>query len=411
MAAKGEYEEGLKLIEETKKTYGGNNEVIYHLDRGMYAHLAGKYAESNQAFEQAERLMDELYTESITKHIGAFATNDSNLPYPGEDFEQVTVNIYRAINYASLGQMDEALVEARKVDNKLNVINQQYSAKDKNAYSEDAFARMLMATFYQAGGSQDDLNDAFISNRKAVAIYQKQYAPLYHVGPPGFLKNNYLATAGFMGGEELQQAKQLFPGNNSYNLSDLRNHGLVVFVHSAGKGPVKEEESFRAQMPDGNFFAVAFPRYVRRSSLITGARVVVDGNPAIALDPAAPIGDIAIQNLKNRIGRIRVKAIARATAKYIANRAIQSAARSDEEKALAFIVGNVATLATESADLRAWETLPDQILIGGVLLPPGKKHIVVEFTSGKQDVVTTRDLGDIEITPGKTRFISLHTIQ
>ena len=64
---------------------------------------------------------------------------------------------------------------------------------------------------------------------------------------------------------------------------------------------------------------------------------------------------------------------------------------------------------SEQADLRAWQTLPDKILIGRVLLPPGKHSVQVEFTSGGGAVAATKELGEIELKPGQSRLMILHT--
>ena len=71
----------------------------------------------------AEQRIDDLYTESLAGHVGAFLINENTLPYRGEDFEGVMINFYRALNYIQLGNVDEAMVEARKVKEKLLVIN------------------------------------------------------------------------------------------------------------------------------------------------------------------------------------------------------------------------------------------------------------------------------------------------
>ena len=161
------YEEADKVIEDQEKKYGKRNLVLYDFDRALTLHLAGRYKESNGFLERAENRIDELYTKSITSEISAMFTNDNRLPYEGEDFEKVMVNILGALNYVYLGEWDEALVEGRKVDLKLNLINDRY--EKKNIYKEDAFARYLSGILFE---SQGELNDAFIAYRKAFEAYR-----------------------------------------------------------------------------------------------------------------------------------------------------------------------------------------------------------------------------------------------
>jgi hypothetical protein len=345
--------------------------------------------------------------------VVAFLSNDNTLPYRGEDFEQVAVNIFRCLNYAELGDVEGALVEARKVNEKLQLINSQYEEKDKNEYREDAFARLLAGTLYELNGTRDDLNDAFISNRNAVGIYEKDFQPRYGTPPPALLRANYLTTASFMGSEEFTKALARFPGTQSVGIDEKRKMAQLIFVHFAGRGPVKVEDSINAIMPDANLIRIAFPRYVRRSSFITGSQVRVDGQVAARLEEGAPLGAIAIKNLDNRKGRIAAKAIARATTKYLATRVAerQASKRSEGLGILAWLAGNVYAAVSEQADLRAWQTLPDHILIGRALLPPGPHQVEVNFTAGGGGVVSTRDLGQINLTAGQTRLFILQSTQ
>ncbi|HUJ77230.1 MAG TPA: hypothetical protein VL359_20360 [bacterium] len=406
LAAQGQYRQAAKLVEKYKDDYGDRNAVLYNLDRGTFYHYAGQYAESNKAFQLAEDRMDELFTQSITQNVAAFAVNDNLLPYRGEDFESVIVDIFQALNYVSLGNVENALVKARKVDEKLNYINSQYEPNARNVYKADGFARMLMGALYETGGSRSDLNDAFISYRLAVGIYQNDFFTNYGVPVPAVLQANYVTTAQFMGSEEFQAAQSQFGATPLLSLDQLQAQGQLYFVHYDGRAPVKVESSINAVVA-GNLLRIAFPEYRRRYYLITGSRVLVDGQLATTLDDGDPVGQIAIKNLDNRKGRIAAKAIARATTKFLANLAVQREAEKRGGQVaglLAWAAGNAATAVSEQADLRSWQTLPDRILIGRVVVPAGKHRVQVQLTTGAGAVVATRDLGEVEVRPGSTRF-------
>ena len=411
LSGQGQYEEALAVIEEKKGEYGERNAVLFLMDKGLLLHYAGQYEESNKMLEEAERIIDDLYTESVSGNVGAFLSNDNTLPYRGEDFEGVTVNIIRALNYAGLGNVESALVEARKVDQKLGMINRSYPENQRNVYKEDAFARLLMGIFYEVSGTRDDLNDAYISLKKAADTYEKDFLINYGVAAPGVLQANLITTAGFMGKEELSEAKKRYPEVQALSLAEKRGKARLIFVHFAGRAPVKVEDSITGQMMDGNLIRVAFPRYVRRPYNIRGSRIMVDGDPLEPLEPAHPLGDIAIENLNNRKGRIAAKAIARATTKYLANKALQRRAqkKGDAGSILAFLAGNVYAVASEQADLRSWELLPDRMLLGSHLVSPGNHRIIAQFLDSSGGVMATRDLGEISLEAGQTRFFLLHS--
>lgn len=411
LSSQGRYDEGVKLIERSKKLYDKRNNVLFNLDLGVFHHYAGNFQQSNQAFERAERRIDELYTESITGHGVAFLTNDNTLPFRGEDFERVMINLYRALNYVQMGQLDEALVEARKVNQKLHLINDKYDAKNKNVYRDDSFARMLAGILYEAGGSSNDLNDAYISNQKAVNGYQLDYSSHYGSQTPSLLADNLLATAAYMGQQELSRAKKAFPSIKAVSLREKRKLAQVYFVHFAGRSPVKVETkiiSYAGRRKIG----IAFPSYRNSYYTITGSRMMIDANPSAFLEEVEPIGPIAFKNLDNRKGRILAKAIARAAVKYAGTSALEYQARRRGGAlagAMAGLAGRLFTEATEKADLRAWQTLPDRILVGRALVKPGKHHFQAQLTTKTGEVISSRDLGEVNLKAGSTRFFVYHS--
>ena len=81
------------------------------MDRGMLLHLSGRYRDSTRFLEDAERMIDDLYTRRVGLETAAFMVNDTVLPYEGAHFEQVLIHVIMALNYAHQGLFDGALVE------------------------------------------------------------------------------------------------------------------------------------------------------------------------------------------------------------------------------------------------------------------------------------------------------------
>ena len=215
-----------------------------------------------------------------------------------------------------------------------------------------------------------------------------------------------------MGESDFALAKQRFPQVKALRLSEKGKLGQLFFIHFAGRGPVKVESAITAFMPNGRLFKIAFPQYRSNFYLIHGSRILVEGVAKADLEVAEPVGPIAIKNLENRKGRIAAKAIARATTKYIAALALEQQARKrggELAGLLTRVAGSVFTFVTEKADLRAWETLPDKILVGQVSLKPGTYRVAVQFLSSGGGVFQTRQLGTIEVKAGTTKFFILHS--
>jgi hypothetical protein len=414
---KEDYASAHKLIRKNKKAYPKRNAVLYHLDEGVVSHFAGRYDDSNESFSKAESRMEELYTKSLSKQAASFVISDNTIPYRGEDFERAMVNLFMALNYAGLGDWEDALVEARKVDNTLTIINNQYEEGKKNIYKEDGFIRFLMGVLYEADG---ELNDAFISYRKAEEIYRTDYLPNYGVAPPGFLIEKLLAAAQAMDFErETEEIRQRYPEVTCRDTKDSMELAEVFFIHYNGLGPEKVEESFAVTMPDGFVVKIAYPTFMKRRYRISQAEVTlrnaVSGGaisfPTVLMED---ISSIAGLNLENRINRIKAKAILRATTKYLASK---QAEKSAEEHGgvwaglLVKMTTNVAAAATEQADVRHWRLLPAEIRVGRALIPSGSYSGNLDFVDPRGAVHARCEVHTFSAKAGEKKFFMFRTLE
>lgn len=405
-----DYDAALKLIEENKEQYAKRNAALYYLEKGIVSHYASAYQESNDSLAKAESIMDDLYTKSISKQAASFMINDNTIPYRGEDFENAMVNLFMALNYMGMDLKEDALVESRKVDNKLNIINSRYEEDKKNVYKEDAFIRFLMGVLYETDG---ELNDAFISYRKAEEIYHNDYSQNYGVSPPPFLIENLLSSAQAMDfHEEVSEFQKKYPHVTYMNPDEKNEMAEIYFIHYNGLGPVKVEKSWQVAMPDMYLAKIAYPDFERQNYQITQSELTLqnvasDASYRLATALMEDIGSIAIMNLENKISRIKTKAIARATTKYLATKASSKEAKKRGGAMLGLVVqvaGNIASVATEQADIRHWRLLPAEIRVGRVIVPPGDYEGKIEFVNAGGSVVSTKSVEHFTVKAGEKRF-------
>jgi hypothetical protein len=360
--------------------------------------------------------MDELYTKSISKEAASFLINDNTIPYRGEDFENAMVNLFMALNYAGVGNREDALVEARKVDNKLNVINSRYDEDKKNVYKEDAFIRFLMGILYEADG---EVNDAYTSYRKAEEIYRTDYSNNYGVSTPTILIENLLSTAKQMDfDEEIAEIQGAYPGVTYLDPAEKREMAEVYYIHYNGRGPQKVEKSWIVPMPDGYLVKIAYPEFQKRHYQISRGEVFlrnVETGYAYQFSTVLmeDIGRIAIMNLENRLGRIKAKAIARAMAKYAATKVASDAASDQDALAglLVQVVGNIAAAATEQADLRHWRLLPAEIRVGRMVVPPGEYEGDIRYVNAGGLEISKRKLANFTVQAGEKKILTDQTLQ
>lgn len=406
--SRGEYLQAVETIKKNKSAYGEKNSVLYKLDLGLLFHYAGIPDSSNQYFFSAEKEIDDLYTQSISQHALSFLLNDNVLPYEGEDFEKVLVNIFLALNFTDKGLTDEALVEARKVDLKLREYSRQYEGKNK--YQEDAFVRYLAGALYESSG---EINDAFISYRKSYETY-KNYLKEYGTRPPNFLLDDLVRTATLMGfNDEADYYKTL--GGKPYTPSA---EGSMLIIVYSGKGPVKTEIRPTVSIPDSagilHTFQVALPKFLSRHKLSRTYNVQAVSLTDTILTTthlAENITAIAENTLEDRLAYTYLKSGGRALLKFLASEKMKKELNKDSDKKGRNLLGSIAidlfVGATEQADTRTWQTLPAEIQIARFNLPSGKYNLTAEFSDGgfrlRDEVV--------RVSNGKTSFIILDDIR
>jgi hypothetical protein len=422
MSARGEYSQALSYVEEHQEDYQSRNRLLFYLDEGMLAFSLGDFEKAIQAFTAAEQLMEELYTISVSREATTFLINDNTAPYRGEDFESVMVNLFLALSYANLSKVEDALVEARKIDSKLATINLQYDGEQQNGYREDPFARMLIGIFYEMGQTSADLNDAYISYRLAINGYESEYQR-FGISVPATLAENALSAAEFMGTIEQDQLRERFPSQQFPSLAERREKAEVFGLHFNGRAPVKEPATIVFPMPDGFLLKLAFPTYKEVDKRIIGGRLYAkpleaDRTFYATFTVAEPIGKIAKENLEDRKGRIIVKTIARVTAKYLAVKAAQKAARDAGGEGygalaglLTGITGNILAFASEAPDLRSWRTLPAEILISKLTLEPGSYQFWAECYDASGIIVRKVELGERDLRPGEKVILQFRTTE
>ena len=432
------YAEAAAFAESSKqKEYGEKNALLFYLDKGFLLHLSGQYEESLKYFEKAKKLAEEHFTKSVTKEAGTFLISDNVRPYYGEDFERALINIFASLNYIFLGKENDALVEARQVDHLLKTLQTNYG--QKSVYKEDAFARYLMGMLYE---NQGQLNDAYISYYNALEAYRDGYK-YFNCAAPQELVDDCLRLGQQLGfNDDLAKIKADFtPANrnipqgygelvvldyNGYSPEKIDNFFEIAFgrawayVESADVQGEEEQKKEDARAIARSVLAsdqirMAFPKYVDVPYSVASIEVKsADGTLAARGKVADDIGSIAKVNLEDRINRIRIKTIVRATIKFLlAQKVSQKVEEGNGQLAgwLAKKALTVAATATEKADKRSWRSLPDKIVMARLALPKGTQSVKVVFKDRNGSSLSEQTLDNIVIRPGKKTFVAVRSAQ
>jgi uncharacterized protein len=413
-----QYPEAINLLKDNPTLYGSQNELLYLLDKGLAEHFNKDYKASIDTFAKAQEKFDQLYTESVSKIAGTWVINDYAAPYHGEDFEQVFINIFQALNYLMLGEYDDALVEARDVDSKLNVINSQYAEDQKNVYKEDAFIRMLMGVIYEIEPKSENINDAFISYTNADNIYENDYTPNYGVVTPNILKENILSTSRYMGLADYSKYRNKFKESEFLSQKEKRTKAEVYLIQYNGLSRIKIETSVPIPMPDGHIVKVAFPEYEKRPYALYSSRLLAkDAKNNVyqaASELVQDIGAIAQKNLDRRKIRFIAKSAIRATGRYLFEKKQEEnieKSRGGMTAGLFGFLSNIYNFMVEKADLRCWQSLPDQIRLARLILDPGDYEFTLENFNESGAYLSEIKLEPKTLEAGQKVFIIIRTLQ
>lgn len=392
--ANGDLEAALHLAEKHDAGWERTRFLSY-VNAGLILSMMGRYEDSNVQFEKAF-LFGEDYRVNYVTEAASYFTNPTITVYRGEDHEHLLLLYYKALNYLKMGDKDDALVECRRLNIRLDQLNDRYNGENK--YQRDAFIHTLMGIIYEAN---DDYNNAFIAYRNAYNIYKDDYSQLFQTPVPEQLKKDLLNTAWWTGfQDEFDYYKKEF-GMEDYK-PDMPEAELVFFWQN-GLCPVKEEWSInfavtepgdktvvfandamhlsfsfplendddRDQLKSLQIFRVAFPKYVERPVYYTAASLSKDGTD-YPLELTEDVNKIAFHSLDERMALELSKGLLRAALKKAAEMGVRK-----KDETLGAVLGVVNAL-TEKADTRNWQTLPHSINYARIPLREGRNEVTFE---------------------------------
>jgi hypothetical protein len=390
------------------QVYSEKNTILFNLDKGLLEHYAGNYWASYAELLEAEGNIEEAYTKSLSQEFSSYVVNDTMRDYAGEDYEDVYINIFNALNAYHLnnGQALALINDLTAQGGELQVLAEKYSPEGSKArqfleetlmlggtvfslgsvtwpaparitFTNSALARYLAAIFCLAEGNKDMARYNLFELRNAFG------SPVYRslTVPPA------LAIQGDRGSERGP-------------LLDIpAGKGQLNVLAFAGLSPIKIEKEERLffpflETPILKFAVIKTPLLQRRPSAIRGVTVSVQGGGAFKLELLEDIDAVFADTFNGRQSSVYLKTFARVLAKYITTDIAARAARqAAQENGSSPLVTEAAVLGialaakkaldfTEAADTRSARYLPSKVYIGAVNLDPGIYTITVNFTGG-----------------------------
>ena len=425
---KGDLEGARTALSLDKKSSQKRNHLLYLMNAGWINHATGNFEESNNDLNKADNLIEDQ-VKNLGNEALALITNPMIKPYKAEDFEKVMVNYYKALNYLKLHNWDDALVECRRINLKLNEINDKYP-KNKNKYANDAFANLMMGLIYEASG---DNNNAYIAYRNAYDVYEKLYKPEFGISAPFQLKADILRMA-----KKLSFVDEYNEYQSKFGITlpvENPDDGEVIFIWQTGFGPVKAQNSIsftivkgeggyvnfvnsemgitfpfyagsdndgKTDISDLSFTSVAFPKYLVRPPLYTHATIQSETD-SVNLELAENINAIALKTLHDRMLREMSNSLLRLATKKTMEQSVR------KQNKYAGTLMSIINMATESADTRNWQTLPYSISYARLKLPAGKHKLMLQASNG--DSNATQQTIEVDVVAGQKQFVEFHHLE
>jgi hypothetical protein len=369
------------------KISGGKDQALYLLNKAMLLRMTGDYAGSVDAFEQAKPLIQYLEATSVTENAAAFTFTENLRSYQPPLYERLLAHVYESLDYLQLGEPDSARVEAAQID---DLLRRLYPNADAAPNGGDAFPRYFSGLVYEDLGQY---SDAMIAYRQALLSYKAQGASDASIPPD--LQLSLCRFAEFLGlTDELNDYKKRFQLDTWPPVSKQDDQGQVVFIYGNGLGPVKFAQS--AVLPDpvsGHYYSVTLPM-VRTRTSETYAEISAGGVSATTTRVAS-IADDAEEQYKADRPKLLAAEFSRNVARTVAANAADRQAQG-----LGGVVSLIASIA-DTADIRIWATLPDNVQLARLRLPPGTYDLTIHVRGG------TRVLKDVVVQAGEMTFTSL----
>jgi hypothetical protein len=401
--AEGKYPDAVeRLDKDVGKLYNPSRDrILFYLDKGMLSHYAKTYTVSSAALADAERAIEEAYTKSISQMAASQMTNENALEYPGEDYEDVYINIFNALNYYNRGNVEGAMVEIRRMHGKIQYLSTKYDVataetrkmaseggfelpddpKTKVIFSDSALARYMGMLLYRSQGNYDDVRIDYEGIQAAFA--------------------NSPAVYNFS-----------IPSTISGDLRIPEGQARLNVIAFSGLAPIKKKYEFN--VPMGSVDAkVSFPVMESRPTQIDRIELVIQGGQIYALELLEDIDAVARATFETRKDLIYARSLVRAMVRTMPAMAIGAAADAvgDPLTRLLAIGAQRSANVREEADIRLSRYFPGRASVIGVNLNPGTYTFDVVYKDKSGKTVATEHFRNFEVNQGTLNLVESYSLK
>jgi hypothetical protein len=425
LLAEADYPAAITKIEQAKqKSYTQRNRVVYYLDIGMLYHWNGEYQKSNEMLELAERGIEDNFTKSITRSASSLIMNDNILAYAGEDYEDIYLNVFKALNYLALNLNDEAFVEVRRIDHKLVQLESKYDkvaqkmnraeeahetfVPGKSYFQESALGRYLGMMLYR---NEHKWDDARIDLDKIKRGWKLQ-PDIYTFPMPDF-STALQSVARPKARLNIIAFNGRAPDKKATTFYIHTEENVIILAGTSENYLGKQNLSGLNVIPwqginAGYHFKIQLPLMEKNPSKVDRIEVLVGERSALKLEPIESLENVAVETFGIQKPLIYLKTATRAVAKGLAAEKAKQNMTQNMEGGMAFFTRIAADLLidnTENADLRISRFFPAMASIREIPLDEGLYDIRINYYDQNDQLLHSDERNEVHLEAGRLNVI------
>lgn len=381
--AGGNFANTISLVEnlEKQQVYKSKDRLLLHLEKGTAYHFAGEYKKSFAAFEEAERTIENNYTKSIARAIQSFLVNDNMLVYDGEDYEDVYVNAFKALNFIHMGDIDGALVEARRMSYKIENLNVRYNGIAA-ALSK---ANTTKGVNFEVGKAE--IQSSSLSHFLSTILFAKTYRE-------DNARIEFERLQSTLANQQLFSSKPLGRTDSLDKIINPEQYNTLLMAFS-GRAPEKHQSDTRLYLDEiDTYIKISVPKLKMYPSEVYHVRARTTDGQQTTLPLIEQMDHVAKEIYKIKEPIIYARTYVRVAAKIIAGKVAEKKAEDDDNELLSGffnVLTKAGVEATEKADLRGWQSMPGEVYGFVMNLPEGEQTIYIDYLSASGNILYTEE--------------------
>ena len=367
----------LQQLQENKPA--DRDRVQFQLNMGFLQFITGDFQGAISTLSAAKKEMEDLAATSVTENIGAGTINETLRSYSGYPTDKVMVHNILALSYLFANHVYDARVEMLQSELAMKAL-----AEKDQVTGQLASANLLGAIIYEL---LDEQSNAFISYKDAADIIEKRGMAL-----PLGLKQALLRVSFKLGAQTqylaYQQQFSTLPAPQKGNQKQL----FVLYFDGVVSHKI-ENSIVVPSLGANQLIRISMPTYPRLHKHFSSANIITNQSQQRS-EVVDDVDTLVRDDLEKEYASILLLTTTRAVTKY------QLVKKVQDQSPLLGLIMNIATIASEDADLRSWNMLPANIQFA--YLEPQNNEVMIDSNN--------TSLQKIDITGGTKHVVLMSSL-